>query len=170
LRIFHAGYWSFSLSNMMKKLFFALLSGLLFATGLVLSGMTQPAKVIGFLNIGGLSQGVSWTAEVGFWDPSLAFVMGGALMVTLLGFAVTPRLTHTGGKPWAAERFDLPTRLDVDGRLVGGAALFGIGWGLAGYCPGPALASLFSGWDAVLFSVAMLLGMWVARRLSTASQ
>jgi uncharacterized membrane protein YedE/YeeE len=91
---------------MMKKLFFALLSGLLFSAGLVLSGMTQPAKVIGFLNIGGLSQGVSWTAAAGFWDPSLAFVMGGALMVTLLGFAVTPRLTHTGGKPWAAERFD----------------------------------------------------------------
>jgi uncharacterized protein len=162
LRIFHAGYWSFSLSNMMKKLFFALLSGLLFATGLVLSGMTQPAKVIGFLNIGGLSQGVSWTAEVGFWDPSLAFVMGGALMVTLVAFAVTPKWQ----KPWAAERFDLPTRSDVDAPLIGGAALFGIGWGLAGYCPGPVLASVFVSWDAVIFSFAMLTGMVFVRRFS----
>jgi uncharacterized protein len=150
----------------MKKLFFALLSGLLFAAGLVLSGMTQPAKVIGFLNIGGLSQGVSWTAAAGFWDPSLAFVMGGALMVTLVAFAVTPRLTHTSGKPWAAERFDLPTRLDVDARLMGGAVLFGIGWGLAGYCPGPVLASVFVSWDAVVFAGAMLVGMVFVRRFS----
>jgi uncharacterized protein len=149
----------------MKKLFFALLSGLLFATGLVLSGMTQPAKVIGFLNVGGLSQGISWTAAAGFWDPSLAFVMGGALMVTLLGFAVTPRLTHADGKPWAAKRFDLPMRSDVDARLIGGATLFGIGWGLAGYCPGPALASVLVSWDAVIFSLAMLVGMALARLL-----
>jgi uncharacterized protein len=139
----------------MKKLFFATLSGLLFAAGLVLSGMTQPAKVIGFLNIGGLSQGVSWTAAAGFWDPSLAFVMGGALMVTLMAFAVTPKWQ----KPWAAERFELPTRSDVDLRLVLGAALFGVGWGVAGYCPGPALASVFVSWDAVVFSLAMLVGM-----------
>jgi uncharacterized protein len=146
----------------MKRLFFALLSGLLFAAGLVLSGMTQPAKVIGFLNIGGLSQGISWTAAAGFWDPSLAFVMGGALMVTLLAFAITPN--H--GKPWAAERFDLPTRVDVDARLMGGAVLFGIGWGLAGYCPGPVLASLLVSWDAVVFALAMLVGMALVRLLT----
>jgi uncharacterized protein len=148
----------------MKNLFFAMLSGLLFAAGLVLSGMTQPAKVIGFLNIGGLSQGVSWTAAAGFWDPSLAFVMGGALMVTLVAFAITPKRS----KPWAAERFDLPTRLDVDARLIGGAALFGIGWGLAGYCPGPVLASVFVSWDAVIFSLAMLVGMVLVKRFSVA--
>ncbi len=150
----------------MKKLFFATLSGLLFASGLVLSGMTQPAKVIGFLNIGGLSQGVSWTAAAGFWDPSLAFVMGGALMVTLVAFAITPRFTHRGGKPWAAERFDLPKPSGVDARLIGGAMLFGIGWGVAGYCPGPALASFFVSWDAVVFSFAMLVGMVFVKRFS----
>jgi uncharacterized protein len=164
LRIFHAGYWPFIFLNLMKKLFFALLSGLLFAAGLVLSGMTQPAKVIGFLDISGLSQGVSWTAAAGFWDPSLAFVMGGALMVTLVAFAVTPKC----GKPWAAERFDLPTRLDVDLRLVMGAVLFGVGWGLAGYCPGPVLASLLVSWDAVIFSLAMLVGMVLVKRFSVA--
>jgi uncharacterized protein len=146
----------------MKKLFFALLSGLLFAAGLVLSGMTQPAKVIGFLNIGSLSQGVSWTAAAGFWDPSLAFVIAGALMVTLIAFAGTPKR----GKPWAVERFDLPTRSDVDARLIGGAALFGIGWGLAGYCPGPVLASVFVSWDAVIFAASMLIGMVCIRRFS----
>ena len=94
----------------MKKLIFATLSGILFSLGLVLSGMTQPAKVLGFLNITGINQGISWTAEAGHWDPSLAFVMGGALMVTLIAFLVTPKRA----KPWAAERFDLPARHDID--------------------------------------------------------
>jgi uncharacterized membrane protein YedE/YeeE len=139
-----------------------LAAGLLFALGLVVSGMTQPAKVIGFLNLGGLGQGISWTAQSGLWDPSLAFVMGGALMVMIVAFALTPR---TGKKPWAAEVFALPTRHDIDKKLIAGGVLFGIGWALAGYCPGPALASvLTSGMDAVAFVGAMLVGMVVAKK------
>ncbi|MCJ0764848.1 DUF6691 family protein [Variovorax terrae] len=145
---------------MIQKLLLALVSGALFAVGLVLSGMTQPAKVIGFLNVGGLVD----PARFGAWDPSLAFVMGGALCVTLVAFAVTPR---PGRKPWRAATFQLPTRRGVDRRLVFGAALFGIGWGLAGYCPGPALASLLTGGlDALLFVAAMAAGMALARRLA----
>ncbi len=141
-----------------KKLFFALLSGALFAVGLVLSGMTQPAKIIGFLNVAGLID----PARFGRWDPSLAFVMGGALLVTLVAFAVTPR---PGRKPWLAESFQLPTRKDIDARLLWGAALFGIGWGLAGYCPGPALASVLTGGlDALVFVAALAAGMWAAVR------
>lgn len=130
----------------------SLIAGLLFALGLVVSGMTQPAKVIGFLDI------------TGKWDPSLAFVMGGALMVTLIAFALAPR---TGKRPWFAEKFELPTRKDIDIKLIGGAALFGIGWGLAGYCPGPAFASLYAGGlDIVIFMAALICGMYLATRLS----
>ncbi len=152
------------MKNTLRVPLFSLAAGLLFALGLVVSGMTQPAKVIGFLNIGGLAQGVSWTAQASFWDPSLAFVMGGAMMVTLIAFALTPR---AGKKPWAAEMFALPTRQDIDKKLVGGGMLFGIGWALAGYCPGPALSSIFTGgMDAAAFVIAMLVGMVVAKKLT----
>lgn len=148
-------------SNMNQKNTLALLAGILFALGLVLSGMTQPAKVIGFLNVLGMQQGISWQAAPGFWDPSLALVMGGALCVTLLAFAWQPRQT----KPWFDAKFHLPTSQDMDGRLIGGAALFGIGWGLAGYCPGPVLASLLvGGTDALAFCAAMLMGLWGAKK------
>jgi uncharacterized protein len=152
----------------MKKLFFAALCGLLFAAGLVLSGMTQPAKVLVFLNVLGMSRGISWTAQSGLWDPSLALVMGGALCVTLLAFAITPPAANRPGKqPWAALKFDLPERRDVDAPLVIGAALFGVGWGLVGYCLGPAFAALLTGgWDAALFTAALLVGMAVAKRFS----
>ena len=80
---------------MLKKSLFALAAGLLFSLGLVVSGMTQPAKVIGFLHLAGLTQGISWQATPGFWDPSLALVMGGALLVTLLAFAITPRKSRS---------------------------------------------------------------------------
>jgi uncharacterized protein len=137
---------------------FAALSGALFAVGLVVSGMTQPPKVIGFLNVGGIFA----PNRFGAWDASLAFVMGGALLVTLVAFAVTPR---KGNKPWAAASFELPTRTDIDGKLVLGAALFGVGWGLVGYCPGPALASLLTGGvDVIIFVAALAAGMWAARR------
>jgi uncharacterized membrane protein YedE/YeeE len=133
----------------MRKLLFALLSGALFGFGLVVSGMTQPAKVLGFLDIAALTDG--------HWDPSLAFVMGGAVAVTLIGFAVTPR---PGRRPWAAPVFALPSREQIDAPLLAGAALFGIGWGLAGYCPGPALAVLLTGQrDGLIFATAMLVGM-----------
>ena len=114
---------------MFKKYLVAMLAGLLFAAGLVVSGMTQPAKVLAFLNLAGIAD----AARFGAWDASLAFVMGGALGVTLLAFSITPR---PGNTPWLAPAFKLPTRRDIDARLVLGAALFGIGWGLAGYCPG----------------------------------
>jgi uncharacterized protein len=147
--------------NMLKKSLFALAAGLLFSLGLVVSGMTQPAKVIGFLHLAGLAQGISWQAAPGFWDPSLALVMGGALLVTLIAFAVTPQKS----KPWADDKFHLPTRSDIDAKLLIGSAVFGIGWALAGYCPGPGLASLLTGGvDALAFVVALLVGMWGAKR------
>jgi uncharacterized protein len=148
-------------TSSMKALLYPLGAGLLFSLGLVLSGMTQPAKVIGFLDLGGLAKGVSWQALPGYWDPSLALVMGGALMVTLVAFATTPKRR----KPWASENFHLPTGNDLDLKLFAGSALFGIGWGLAGYCPGPALASVLTGGlDAAGFVLALLLGMWGAKR------
>lgn len=148
---------------MFQRAFWALLSGLLFGVGLVLGGMTQTAKVLGFLDIGGIAKGVTSTAQSGLWDPSLAFVMGGALLVSVVAFALTPRKS----KPWADVKFHLPTRDDIDRPLLVGGALFGIGWGLAGYCPGPALASLLSGsTDVVMFVAAMVAGMWLAKRFN----
>ena len=149
-------------NNDLQQYAYALAAALLFSLGLVLSGMTQPAKVIAFLDVGGLRKGVSWVAASGYWDPSLAFVMGGAMMVTLLAFAITPKAGRT---PWAEHNFHLPTRKDIDKKLIIGAALFGIGWALAGYCPGPALASVFTGGvDALVFTASMLSGMWIAKR------
>lgn len=144
---------------MIKKMVFGLAAGALFAAGLVVSGMTQTAKVIGFLNFGGMVA----PARFGAWDASLAFVMGGALMVTLVAFAITPT---AGRKPWVSEKFELPTRKDIDFKLIAGAVMFGIGWGLAGYCPGPAMASVLSGGiDALVFVVALLTGLLIAKKL-----
>ena len=124
----------------------AFVSGVLFAVGLAISGMTDPSKVTGFLDV------------TGTWDPSLAFVMGAALAVHF----VPVRLLLRRGRPWLDTRLHLPTFHDVDARLVGGAALFGIGWGLVGYCPGPALVSAAAGLgQAIVFTVAMLGGMWL---------
>ena len=134
----------------------ALGAGLIFAAGLTLGGMMDPSKVQGFLDIGAL---FGWGG--GKWDPSLAFVMGGALVVSLFAFgAVKSRQV-----PWASARFELPTRRDIDAKLVVGAILFGAGWGIAGYCPGPALASLFTGGTDILwFLAAMLPGMLIAQK------
>lgn len=104
----------------------ALVSGLLFGAGLLVSGMTTPAKVIAFLD------------PFGAWDPSLAFVMGGAIGVHALAY----RWIRRRPVPVIAERFETPAKRSIDGRLLGGAALFGIGWGLGGYCPGPSLVAL----------------------------
>jgi uncharacterized membrane protein YedE/YeeE len=104
----------------------AFVAGVVFAVGLGLSGMTQPAKVVGFLDV------------FGDWDPSLAFVMGGAIAVHV-AFA---RRALKGGAPLFAPGYFLPTAAGIDRRLLGGAALFGIGWGIAGFCPGPAVVSL----------------------------
>jgi hypothetical protein len=124
------------------------LAGLLFGAGLAISQMVDPAKVLAFLDVGAIPSGG--------WDPSLAFVMGGALAVAALGF----RLAAARSRPLQAPVFHLPTRRDIDWRLASGAVLFGVGWGLVGYCPGPAIASLVYGLgDTVVFVVAMVAGM-----------
>lgn len=129
-------------------------TGLLFAIGLGISGMLHPAKVVGFLDIGGR------------WDPSLAFVMGAGVLANLLFVRVALKRSH----PMFDIKFHLPTLSKVDGKLLWGSALFGIGWGLGGYCPGPGLvsATTLSG-DALLFAGVMTLGiggtrMFEARR------
>ena len=134
-------------------------AGLVFAVGLVLSGMTQPEKVIGFLDIKEMFVG----DFPGRWDYTLGLVMGGAVLVSLTAFSLTP---YASRRPWFASVFVWPHRAGVDARLVVGAVLFGIGWGLSGYCPGPAVAHLFTGQiDTVTFVLAMLPGMWLARKL-----
>jgi uncharacterized protein len=144
-----------------KTILYSALSGTLFSVGLVISGMTNPTKVLAFLNLAGLKQGISWTAQSGFWDPSLALVMGGALLISAISFL---RASVAGHKPWFTEQFEWPTKKQVDIQLISGAALFGVGWGLAGYCPEPALAStLVGGLDMLIFLAAMLLGMFVAK-------
>ena len=124
--------------------FAAFAAGLVFGIGLILSGMTDPGKVIGFLDVAGR------------WDPSLAFVMGGAILVGYFSFAFAGRR----GRTFLGDALQLPTRRDIDARLVLGSAVFGIGWGLGGFCPGPALVALGAGIDpAALFVAAMLAGM-----------
>jgi len=123
-------------------------SGLLFGFGLVLSGMVNPEKVLRFLDLAAIPSGG--------WDPSLAFVMGGALIVTIPAFLLARRRS----KPIGADAFHLPEARKIDRPLVLGSALFGIGWGLAGFCPGPAIAALgIDGWKAPVFVIAMLAGM-----------
>jgi uncharacterized membrane protein YedE/YeeE len=124
--------------------------GLLFGVGLVISGMADPAKVLNFLDL------------FGAWDPSLAFVMGGAVIVAFVGY----RLVLTRDRPIIGGSFHLPTRNDIDARVIAGPAIFGIGWGLGGFCPGPALTALGLGATGTLvFLPAMILGMWGARLL-----
>jgi uncharacterized membrane protein YedE/YeeE len=123
-----------------------LLSGALFGWGLGIAGMTQPAKVVGFLDF------------FGDWDPSLAFVLGGAI----LAYLPLSRLIHRRSSPLFGAGFQLPQREEIDGRLLGGAAVFGVGWGLGGFCPGPALTSSGSGSSsALVFTAAMLAGFLV---------
>ncbi|KPH81588.1 YeeE/YedE family protein [Bosea vaviloviae] len=129
----------------------ALLSGALFGYGLSLSGMVDPARVLGFLDIAS-----------GHWDPSLMFVLGGAVCVAFVAVAIQRRLP----KPVLDTQFHIPERTDIDARLVGGSLLFGIGWGLAGFCPGPALSALTTGLTPVLlFVAAMIAGMLLHDRV-----
>lgn len=135
------------------KVFTALLAGLLFGVGLVLSGMGDPAKVLGFLDL------------AGNWDPSLALVMGGAVVVGSLVFPFAAKRPRS----ILGEPMQLPTATKIDRRLVLGGLTFGVGWGLAGYCPGPALASLAQGgMKPLLFFIAMLAGMAVFELLERA--
>ncbi len=127
-----------------------LLCGLIFGVGLIISGMANPAKVIGFLDV------------TGVWDPTLAFVMGGALGVTALGYRLILQREH----PIFDKQFFIPTRKDLDVSLLGGATLFGLGWGLIGLCPGPALVA-FGGLStqAITFVACLCAGLWLAPRL-----
>ncbi|MEX0408837.1 DUF6691 family protein [Aquibium sp. LZ166] len=125
--------------------------GLLFGLGLVISGMSDPAKVLNFLDL------------FGTWDPSLAFVMGSAVIVAFIGF----RLVLRRDAPIMGGTFHLPGKNDIDSRILVGPAVFGIGWGLGGFCPGPALTALGLGEPGTLaFLPAMFLGMWAARAAS----
>jgi len=120
--------------------------GLLFGLGLIVAGMTDPAKVLGFLDLAGM------------WDPSLVFVMGGGILVGLGAFAMAKKRSTN----FLGGAMLLPTSTDIDKRLIGGGLLFGAGWGLAGFCPGPAIVSLGAGQPkAAVFVAAMLAGMAV---------
>lgn len=132
----------------------ALASGLVFGLGLILGGMTDPAKVKGFLDLAGP------------WNPSLGLVMGGAVAVGLLAFALAARRTRS----WSGAPMEIPSLTRIDGRLLLGGVLFGVGWGIGGFCPGPAIVALGSGLaPAGVFVLAMLVGMrvhdkWLAPR------
>lgn len=122
----------------------SIICGLIFGTGLVISDMINPARVLAFLDV------------AGNWDPSLAFVIGGALVPSAVAYIVR----RSRSAPLLDSRFYVPANAPIDWKLVTGAALFGLGWGLVGFCPGPAIAALSTGrWEAVLFVAAMLVGM-----------
>lgn len=140
----------------------ALAAGIIFGLGLAVSGMADPAKVQGFLDVAGA------------WDPSLALVMAGAFAVTLVGY----RFAYAKGRPLLAEAFGAPppgVQGPLDLRLIAGAAVFGVGWGLVGFCPGPAIASLaYSHVESFVFVIAMVAGMvghaWLSRSVAMASK
>ena len=135
----------------MKPSFLVFCSGVIFGMGLAVSGMLNPSKVVGFLDL------------FGEWDPSLGFVMGGGMVVNFIGF----RLITRHGKPLFAPRFMLPLKTNIEMPLVIGAAIFGVGWAMAGLCPGPAIASvLLNPADGVLFLVLMCAGLAAGRLLA----
>lgn len=136
----------------MRNILLTLLLGTLFGAGLTLADMVNPARILAFLDV------------AGEWDPTLLFVMGAALIPAALGYAVRRRME----RPLLGEQFLIPDNNQLDGRLLGGAALFGVGWGLIGFCPGPAIAGLaFGAWQNGLFVAAMLGGMLI-HQLATA--
>lgn len=136
------------------KILFALFTGLVFGAGIAISGMMDPAKVLNFFDIAGT------------WDLSLAFVMGGAVTVTFIGY----RLVWRREKPLFDDRFQVPTSTVLDARLIGGSALFGIGWGIAGFCPGAAIPALGTGrWEVALFLVAVVVGFYIRRLVAPAT-
>lgn len=133
---------------MIRDILVPLASGTIFGAGLTLGGMTDPARVRGFLDL------------FGAWDPTLAFVMGGAVLVMAVAWAFQRQML----RPFFAEGFSLPDRNDLTPRLIGGSALFGIGWGIAGLCPGPGFAALaIAPASAAIFVAALLAGMLLVR-------
>ena len=136
----------------MKEKLIVIFSGLLFGFGLGLSQMIDRERVLGFLDV------------ADNWDPTLLFVLGGAVTVTLITF----RFVLKQPRPILTERFYLPTKKDIDLPLVAGAAIFGIGWGIAGYCPGPAITALvLKTWNPVLFVVALIIGSLTYKSITT---
>lgn len=132
----------------MRHILPGLFVGLLFGAGLALSGMINPARVLGFLDVAGA------------WDPTLAFVLGGALLPSTLSYLIARRMK----RPVMADEFCIPQNRTIEKRLLAGAAVFGIGWGLVGLCPGPAIAGMVLGkWEVWLFVAAMIAGMWLQR-------
>lgn len=122
--------------------------GLIFGTGIMISGMANPAKVINFFDI------------AGSWDPSLAMVMGGALLVTFIGY----RLSFKRGKPFFENKFAIPTHKDLDPKLIGGSVIFGIGWAIAGFCPGGALPAIGTGRsDVLIFIMSLIAGIYIIK-------
>ena len=139
----------------MKENLMALLAGLLFGLGLGLSQMIDRDRILGFLDISGI------------WDPTLLFVLSGAVTVTVITFRFVLRLSQ----PILVERFDLPTKKNIDKPLIIGAAIFGVGWGIAGYCPGPGITALVLGiWNPILFIIAFLAGSLTYKWYSTQSK
>jgi uncharacterized membrane protein YedE/YeeE len=131
----------------------ALANGIIFGVGLGISQMTNPDKVLDFFDV------------FGAWDPSLAFVMGGAVAVTTIAF----RYVLKRPNPLLAERFNLPTKSDIDARLIGGSAIYGVGWGLVGFCVGPSIAALAYGDNrVVIFVAALIAGAWIANIVTRA--
>jgi uncharacterized protein len=129
------------------------IAGLLFGAGVTVSGMVNPMKVLNFMDLAGQ------------WDPTLIFVMGAGLLTCLIGY----RLVLLRTKPLAAESFRLPNSTAIDSKLLGGAALFGLGWGLSGFCPGPAIASLVFGYtETFIFVAAMAAGMVIVKQFEIA--
>lgn len=136
------------------RIFASLLCGLIFGAGLYISQMIDPQKVLGFLDI--------WAIADGGWDPSLALVMGGGLIVAIPFF----RFAKSRSEAVCGGDMSLPTNREINRKLVTGGLLFGIGWGLVGYCPGPALSALaFGQTDTIIFVIAMMIGMIVCRKL-----
>lgn len=133
------------------RTFTALLSGMVFGIGIAISGMANPAKVLNFFDVAGT------------WDPSLIFVMGGALVTAAIGYRI---LFGARKAPVFGNRFNLPTSRVIDARLVGGSAVFGVGWGIAGFCPGGAIPALGLGYqETFIFVAALIGGIYVARML-----
>ncbi len=134
------------------RLIVSYFTGLVFGAGIALSGMANPAKVLNFFDI------------AGSWDPSLIFVMGGALVTTFIGY----RLVFGRSEPVLADAFQVPVNRTIDARLLGGSAVFGIGWGIAGFCPGGALPALGTGrWEVFAFTAAVIAGIFLAKFLQS---
>jgi uncharacterized membrane protein YedE/YeeE len=137
------------------RLIITYLIGLIFGTGIAISGMANPAKVLNFFDI------------AGSWDPSLIFVMGGALITTFIGY----RIVFGRSAPIFEGKFSLPTNRQIDARLIGGSAVFGIGWGIAGFCPGGALPALGTGrWEVFAFTAALIVGIFLAKAIQSVTK